>query len=135
MGGVRATREVRREFWKAYLAGATIGEAAEAVTYVATMGMRWIHDAGGVTPDFVRTVPSGRFLSIAEREQILAGVSRGWSIRRIAAEIGRHPSTVLRELRRNMPHRYRTRRALHGPPNKPAGARLGLPAAPGSTAR
>jgi len=72
-----------------------------------------------VTPSYVKSSPSRRFLTITEREKILAGVSQGWSIRKIAAGIERHPSTVLRELRRNMPHRYRTRRALHGPANKP----------------
>ena len=119
MGGVQATREVRRKFWLAYLAGATIEEACERVGYEKTVGIHWIRKAGGVTPSYVKSSPSTRFLSIAEREKILAGVSQGWSIRKIAAGIERHPSTVLRELRRNMPHRYRTRGALHGPSNKP----------------
>jgi transposase, IS30 family len=118
-GRVRATREVRREFWRAYLSGATIEAAAERVGYEKTIGVRWLQQAGGVTPSFVKSTPSTRFLSIAEREKILSGVSQGWSIRRIAAEIERHPSTVLRELRRNMPHRYRTRRALFGSATKP----------------
>jgi transposase, IS30 family len=118
-GGIRATREVRRQFWRAYLAGATIEAAAERVGFEKTVGVRWLQQAGGVTPSYVKSAPSTRFLSIAEREKILAGVSQGWSIRKIAADIERHPSTVLRELRRNMPHRYRTRRALVGPLNKP----------------
>jgi transposase, IS30 family len=64
-----------------------------------------------VTPDFVTHPPQGRFLSIAERERILVGVDRGESIRQIARGIGRQPSTVQRELRRNMGQQYRPKRA------------------------
>jgi IS30 family transposase len=40
-------------------------------------------------------------LSLEEREEISRGVAAGSSIRRIAARLGRCPSTVSRELRRN----------------------------------
>jgi IS30 family transposase len=47
---------------------------------------------------------------VSEREEIFAGVERGESISRIARLLGRAPSTVLRELRRNMRHQlYRSR--------------------------
>jgi IS30 family transposase len=47
---------------------------------------------------------------VSEREEIFAGVERGDSISRIARLLGRAPSTVLRELRRNMHHQlYRSR--------------------------
>jgi IS30 family transposase len=45
--------------------------------------------------------PSGRFLSILERERVAVGVARGESIRAIARALGRAPSTVKRELDRN----------------------------------
>lgn len=48
-----------------------------------------------------------RALNIVEREKILAGINAGLSVRAIAAELGRAPSTVLRELRANMRRRYR----------------------------
>jgi IS30 family transposase len=44
---------------------------------------------------------SARFLSEAERVAIADGLIRGRSIRVIAAELGRAPSTVSREIRRN----------------------------------
>jgi transposase, IS30 family len=114
--GLPPRRDVQREFWVLYRSGLSLEEASERVGYEKTRGVRWLAKAGGVEPGFVKTEPSGRFLTSAEREKILIGVSKEWSIRKIAAEIGRAPSTVLRELRRNMRQQYRTRRKLgHGP--------------------
>nr|WP_156322624.1 IS30 family transposase [Leucobacter musarum] len=48
-----------------------------------------------------RISDSDRYLFRIEREQILIGITRGDSIRAIARTIGRAPSTVLREQRRN----------------------------------
>ena len=51
-------------------------------------------------------------LTLAEREEISRGVVAGSSIRSIAASIGRAPSTVSRELRRNGgQHQYRASKA------------------------
>jgi len=47
-----------------------------------------------------------RTLNIAEREKILAGINQGLSIRAIAAGLGRAPSTVSRELARNLRQKY-----------------------------
>jgi IS30 family transposase len=44
---------------------------------------------------------SGRYLSVAEREEIAAGVAAGEPLRVIAVRLGRHPATVGREVRRN----------------------------------
>ena len=44
---------------------------------------------------------SGRYLSFHEREEIALLRARGEGVRSIARQIGRHPSTVSRELRRN----------------------------------
>lgn len=44
---------------------------------------------------------SYRHLSIEERERIRVGKEKGWSLHAIAAALGRSPSTVSRELRRN----------------------------------
>jgi IS30 family transposase len=46
-------------------------------------------------------VPSGRYLSFAEREEIALGRARGDGVRKIARGLDRSPSTVCRELRRN----------------------------------
>jgi IS30 family transposase len=42
--------------------------------------------------------PTGRRLSLTERMEIRVGLERGWSYRRIGAELGRSASTVCREV-------------------------------------
>jgi IS30 family transposase len=82
-------------------------------------GHRWLHGRTDTTADGrVKTYPSimppsrtisARFLSEAERVAIADGLVGRRSIRSIAAEIGRSPSTVSREIRRNRhpgTHRY-----------------------------
>lgn len=110
------TREQQRQFWVRVRSGRRREEAATDIGLSGGTGERWFSQAGGVIPAYVRAQPSGRFLSLGEREEIFAGVERGHSIRFIAKALGRAPSTVLRELRRNMHHRYRTQGRLrpHG---------------------
>jgi IS30 family transposase len=101
-------REKRRQFWLRIRSGKLREEAATEIGLHSATGERWFSQAGGVIPAYVRAQSSGRYLSLGEREDIFAGVERGESIRFIAKGLGRAPSTVLRELRRNMRHRYRT---------------------------
>ena len=61
-----------------------------------------VRQADGVPPTNGSMPPSKRHLSTDERKEILAGIKRGASIRQIATHLGRAPSTVLRELRRNL---------------------------------
>jgi IS30 family transposase len=44
---------------------------------------------------------SGRYLSLAEREEIAVGLAAGQSLRQVAARLGRPACTVSREVRRN----------------------------------
>ncbi len=45
--------------------------------------------------------PSGRYLSFAEREEIAILRAQGCGVREVARRLGRAPSTISRELRRN----------------------------------
>ena len=64
------------------------------------VGTRWFRQSGGMRS--VSLVPaSGRYLSFAEREDIAILRARGVGVREIARRLGRCPSTISRELRRN----------------------------------
>ena len=103
-------REEKRRFWDGVRAGKSRTEAAVAAGVWEQTARRWFAQAGGVIPPNVPESSSHRSLSMSEREEIFAGVERGDSISRIAKLLGRAPSTVLRELRRNMRHQlYRSR--------------------------
>jgi IS30 family transposase len=54
---------------------------------------------GGIRPAVRRR--SRRMLSLADREEISRGVAAGVSLRSVARSLGRAPSTISRELRRN----------------------------------
>ncbi|WP_407704320.1 helix-turn-helix domain-containing protein [Streptomyces spongiae] len=64
-------------------------------------GYRWRAENGGLRPDHLpESSRSGRYLSLLERRRIAALRERGL-IRETAGLVGRAPSTVSRQLRRN----------------------------------
>jgi len=93
-------RSVQAGFWDGMRAGLPVVEAERAAGVSKGQGGAWFRRAGGVKGNGpVR--PGGRYLSVAEREEIAAGVAAGLSRRVIAARLGRPASTVSREVRRN----------------------------------
>src|SRR5438132_9421080 len=110
-------RQEKARFWELVRSGVDRAEAARRAGATATSARRWFRQAGGVLPASVPEKSRARYLSICEREEIFAGVERGESIRRIAQLLSRAPSTVLRELRKNMYHQlYRGRSRLRANP-------------------
>jgi transposase, IS30 family len=114
-----ARRDQQREFWRLIREGCRSEEAARRVGFASEAGKRWFREAGGMPPLSLVEPTRTRTLNIAEREQILAGLGAERSIRQIAAELGRAPSTVLRELRKNMYHQRYRRRSRAGFPAQP----------------
>lgn len=114
MGRPGYPRAVERRFWCAIRRGLVAEEAALVVGVSAATGRNWFNDAGGMPP-MQLAVPSGRFLSFADRQLIEMGLSTGYEPRQIAAQLGRHPTTIARELERNTsphwPYRYNARTA------------------------
>lgn len=97
-------RSVRLRFWVLVRGGMSPVEAAACLGVNHNVGKGWFRKAGGVAPAVAPAPASYRRLSIEEREQILAGMERGDSIRAIAARLGRAPSTVQREITANLRH-------------------------------
>jgi IS30 family transposase len=93
-------REVRVRFWDGIRAGLGTREAAAAAGISRSLGVRWFAAGGGVKGN-APVAGSGRYLCLAEREEIALGLARGESCREIAARLGRSPSTVSREAGRN----------------------------------
>jgi transposase, IS30 family len=103
-GPPRLSRARVRAFWWARIAGASIASAAAAVGVSETGGARWVAESGGMIPNLAE--PSGRYLSLQEREEIAILWEQGQSQAEIARRIGRHRSTICRELKRNRTVRY-----------------------------
>ena len=95
-----AWREDRVRFWAAIAKGLSTEDAAAEAEVSTPVGFRWFRHAGGVGPNLPPTV-SGRYLSFAEREDIALWRAQDVGVREIARRLGRSPSTISRELRRN----------------------------------
>ncbi|MET8989360.1 IS30 family transposase [Nonomuraea wenchangensis] len=95
-----AWRQDRVRFWQAIVRGLTSEDSAAEIGVSPAVGTRWFRQAGGVNPGLAPSV-SGRYLSFAEREEIALCRARKAGVREIARRLGRSPSTISRELRRN----------------------------------
>ncbi len=93
-------RPVRLGFWEMVRAGLATGEAGRAVGVSHETARQWFMKAGGVIGNGPGPV-SGRYLSLTEREEIAVGRAAGLSVRAVAAQLGRPPSAICRELARN----------------------------------
>ncbi len=93
-------REDRQRFWAAIACGLSSEDAAVSCGVSAAVGARWFRQAGGM-PSISLAPLSGRYLSFSEREEIAILRARGAGVREIARHLGRDPSTISRELRRN----------------------------------
>ena len=92
--------EHRQRFWTAVARGLASEEAALEAGVSAAVGVRWFREGGGM-PTVTLGPASGRYLSFAEREEIALLRASGGGVREIARQLGRSPSTISRELRRN----------------------------------
>ena len=102
--------EQRAELWRRWRQGETLSEIGRALDRVPAAIFLALAQTGGVTP---RLRHRSRWaLTTTEREEISRGLVRGESLRTIGARLGRAPSTISRELRRNGGRRwYRAMRA------------------------
>lgn len=105
----KARREDCKRFWTAIASGRSSEDAAVDAGVSPVVGVRWFRRAGGMPPTHFSQSskpPSGRYLSFAEREEIAILRAQGRGVRAIAGHLGRPPSTISRELRRNAARRH-----------------------------
>jgi IS30 family transposase len=95
-----ARREDRQRFWRTIAEGRSTEEAAGVAGVSQAVGGRWFRDSGGM-PSISLRPASGRYLSLSEREEIAILHAQRVAGREIARRLGRSPSTISRELRRN----------------------------------
>jgi hypothetical protein len=93
-------REHMVVFWRAIAEGVTSEEAAARAGFSQAAGSRMFREGGGM-PTIRFDEPTGRYLSFTEREEIALMRAQDVGVREIARQLGRSPSTISRELRRN----------------------------------
>ena len=103
---LRYTDEMRSYIWDRYKAGDSVWAIARSFDRSSSSVHGYLSRTGGIRPPARKR--SNRCLSLGEREEISRGLVAGLSIREIASDLGRAPSTVSREINRNGgPERYR----------------------------
>jgi len=93
------TEEQKALMWDRWQKGESLGSIARLFDRHHPSIERIIREHGGIRPLERRRSPYA--LTLAEREEISRGIATGRSIRSIAASLGRAPSTISREIKRN----------------------------------
>jgi IS30 family transposase len=94
------TPRQKADLWERWKRGQCVADIARALERRNKSGVyRVLALNGGIAPAPRRRAPAA--LRLAEREDISRGIAAGRSMRRIARGLGRSPSTVSREIRRN----------------------------------
>jgi transposase, IS30 family len=133
--GRKPLRKERAEYFRLVNLGYSSQDACQMVGVNFRTGKRWRNGANptaghvGAPPVAVahRSSPSGRYLDEADRIHIADRRREKASLRTIAAELGRSPSTISREVRRNSrpgggayrPHAAQARADARRPRPKP----------------
>lgn len=93
------TASQKAVMWERWQRGESLHKIAQLFNRQHGSIQRILAESGGIRPPPRRR--SRLALSLAEREEISRAVAKGHSLRWIAGALGRAPSTVSRELRRN----------------------------------
>ena len=99
MGRPGLSPQQKRELWARWKAGQSLSDIGRSLGKHAGSVFGVLSSRGGIAPPSRRRSP--RSLSLHEREEISRGLVAGLSFRRIAAQLGRAPSTISREIDRN----------------------------------
>ena len=85
--------------WERWKEGWTLHQIAQLFNRAHTSVQGILSRTGGIRPP--ARARSARALTLTEREEISRAMVEGQSIRSVAAQLGRAPSTVSREMKRN----------------------------------
>lgn len=96
-GGMTLERKTR--IWSMWQRGVPMSHIAQAIKKPPATVYSYLLYHGGIEPK--TRVRRSNCLSFEERESISRGIASGLSMRGIARELGRHPSTICREITRN----------------------------------
>ena len=110
MGRPGLSSQQKHELWSLWKAGQSLSYIGRSLGKHAGSIFGVLRARGGIAPS--ARIRSRRSLSAHEREEISRGLVAGLSLRKIAAQLGRAPSTVSREIGRNSGRRkYRAANA------------------------
>src|SRR3546814_6015171 len=93
------TAAQRSESWDRWQRGESMSSIGRGFDRESSSIFSVLSPSGGIRPAERRR--SGRALRLIEREEISRGLVAGRSLRSIAAQLGRAPSTISREIGRN----------------------------------
>jgi IS30 family transposase len=96
---INYTEEQKTLMWDRWQKGDSMHDIAQLFDRHHTSVQRILRENGGIRPRERKR--SSRTLTLSEREIISRGLARQQSMRNIASQLGRSPSTVSREIHRN----------------------------------
>jgi hypothetical protein len=110
LGRPGMTDAQKDEIWRRWRTGGSLSDIGRAVGKFPASIFGLLRLYGGVTPPVRQRAV--RTLTLAERQEISRGLAAGTSLRQIARELHRAPSTISREVARNTDRQsYRAKRA------------------------
>src|SRR5688500_16890818 len=89
----------RAEIWDRWQRGESMSSIGRCFDRESSSIFSMLSPSGGIRP--AERKRSARSLSLVEREEVSRGLTLGLSLRGIAAQLGRAPSTISREVGRN----------------------------------
>lgn len=104
------TESQKAQMWERWKKGESLQQIAQLFDRNHSSISRILAETGGIRP--AQRCRGASALGLAEREEISRALVIGWSIRSIATKLGRSPSTISREIKRNGgPSGYRANQA------------------------
>ena len=96
---IKYTAEQKAEMWDRWPRGESLNSIGPAFDRPSSSIFSQLAPSGGMRPPIRQR--SGLALTLSEREEISRGIASNLSLRSIATQLGRSPSTISREIKRN----------------------------------